>query len=75
MYFEIYKECDVNNKGILGLMHADSKEWRWRLKGDNHEIVASGESYKNRADCLHAINQIMGISSSTKINDLTQDCL
>ncbi len=75
MYFEIYKEPEVSNRGILGLGHADSKEWRWRLKGNNHEIVASGESYKSKDDCLHAINLLMGTNFSTKINDLSVDRL
>lgn len=43
-YYQIYKD-------ISGL-------WRWRFRGGNHEIVASGESYVNKADCLHAISLI-----------------
>lgn len=30
--------------------------WRWRALGNNHEIVASGEAYFNKIDCLHAIS-------------------
>jgi len=30
--------------------------WRWRLVAANNEIVASGEGYHNKDDCLHAIN-------------------
>ncbi|SES75751.1 DUF1508 domain-containing protein [Variovorax sp. OV084] len=40
MYFEIYPS------GFF---------WRWRLKGANHEIIASGEAYTNKDGCLHAI--------------------
>lgn len=33
-------------------------QWRWRLVANNNEIIAHGESYKNKADCLHAIDLI-----------------
>lgn len=35
-----------------------SGQWRWRLRGGNNEIIASGETYKNKADCLHAIDLV-----------------
>lgn len=73
MYFEIYKQN--NNNALAGLMNSGGNDWRWRLKGNNHEIVASGESYKNKDDCLHAINLLMGTNFSTKINDLSVDRL
>ncbi len=41
MYYEKYK---------------DAGQWRWRLRGGNHEIISSGESYWNEADCDHAIS-------------------
>jgi uncharacterized protein len=31
------------------------REYRWRLKGANNEIVASGESYKTKRACLAAV--------------------
>lgn len=31
-------------------------QWRWRLKAGNNEIISSGESYWNEADCDHAIS-------------------
>lgn len=52
MYFEVYRD-------IQGL-------WRWRLKAANHRIVASGESYYNRGDCLSAIGLVQS-SSSAKV--------
>ena len=34
-------------------------EWRWRLVTDNHRTIAdSGEGYRNKTDCLHAINLV-----------------
>lgn len=48
MYFTIRKTHD---------------QWRWRLKAANHEIIANGESYHNKADCLHVIDLIRGSSN------------
>jgi uncharacterized protein YegP (UPF0339 family) len=31
-------------------------EWRWRYRAGNYETIASGESYKNYEDAVHAIN-------------------
>jgi uncharacterized protein YegP (UPF0339 family) len=30
-------------------------EYRWRFRADNNEVVASGEGYRSRDDCEHAI--------------------
>lgn len=50
MYYTIYKD--------------GSGKWRWRFIAANHEIVASGESYYNKADCLHAISLLKGSSAA-----------
>jgi uncharacterized protein len=52
MYFEKYQ-----NGG----------QWRWRLKSANHEIIASGESYWNEANCDHAINLVKGTTDLTPV--------
>lgn len=52
MYFQKYRE---------------NVYWRWRLKGANHEIIASGESYVNERDCDHAINLVKGTNASTPV--------
>jgi len=66
MYFEIYQE----NKPKLGVAATalSGNQWRWRLCGGNHEPIASGESYHNKQDCVHAINLIKGTNSLTPIN-------
>jgi uncharacterized protein YegP (UPF0339 family) len=47
MYFQIFKDASAAN------------QWRWRLKAANHQIIAtSGESYWNKADCLHAVGLV-----------------
>jgi uncharacterized protein YegP (UPF0339 family) len=33
-------------------------EYRWRLRADNNEVVASGEGYRSRDDCEHAVDLI-----------------
>jgi hypothetical protein len=52
MYFEVYLDAQ--------------KYWRWRLKAANHRIVAYGESYHNRSDCMNAIELVQS-SSNAKI--------
>ncbi len=44
MYFTIYKDT--------------SGQWRWNLRSANREIIAHGESYYNKRDCLHAVNLV-----------------
>lgn len=43
MYFEIY---------------ASGTQFRWRLKSANHEIIASGEAYTSKQNCVNAINLV-----------------
>ena len=40
-------------------------EWRWRLRAANHEIIAtSGEGYRNKGDCRHAIDLVKGSANA-----------
>lgn len=45
MYFEIWQ-------------NAQNKNWYWHLKAANNQIIAHGEGYQNKADCLHAISLV-----------------
>lgn len=56
--FEIYKDM----KG----------EFRFRLRSRNGEIVASGESYKTRADAKRGIEAVRRAAADAKIEDLTE---
>jgi len=56
-------------------------EWRWRFKAGNGEIVAAGEAYKNKRDCLRAISLLQTSIESpvvqvkaTPINSKTGEC-
>jgi len=43
--------------------------WRWRLYAGNRRIIASsGESYKNRTDCEHAIQLIKVYSPGAPVH-------
>jgi uncharacterized protein YegP (UPF0339 family) len=59
MYFEMYPTT-------YGLR----REWRWRLKGANHEIIASGEGYTSKQGCLHAINLLKGTTLLTPVREV-----
>lgn len=55
MRFELYKS------GV---------EWRWRLKASNGEIIASGESYKNRQDAVAAVYLVMDSNRQTPFHEV-----
>jgi uncharacterized protein YegP (UPF0339 family) len=57
VYFEIYSQLE----GLIGL------QWRWRLKGGNHEKVAGGEGYNSEQACLHAIGLLMDCNRQTPV--------
>lgn len=58
MYFEIYRQ----GASLL------SGEWRWRLKAGNNKIVASGESYRNKEDCEHAVALLKSTNLYTPVH-------
>lgn len=58
MYFEIYQQTQ-------GLISSTSGQWRWRLRAGNNEIIASGESYRNKQDCLAAIALVKSTNANT----------
>lgn len=55
MRYEIYKDT-------IG-------QWRWRFVAANNKIIASGEGYYNKQDCLHAI-QLVSTSGTCKVHEL-----
>ena len=56
MYFEFYKN--------------DQGQWRWRAKGDNHEIIAHGEGYKAKASVQHVIALIKREAATARVIEL-----
>jgi uncharacterized protein YegP (UPF0339 family) len=66
MKFEIFHEQPPKS-GIYA-----STDFRWRLLAANGEpIASSGEGYRNKSDCAHAIDLVKGTNESTPIVDLT----
>ena len=59
MRFQMYSQ-----RGLFG------RRWYWRLRAANNEIIAQGEGYRNRADCLHAIDLVKGTGSWTQVEVL-----
>jgi uncharacterized protein YegP (UPF0339 family) len=55
--FEIYKD----KKG----------QFRWRLRADNYQIIASGEGYSSKAACKNGIESVKKNAGKAKIEDLT----
>ena len=51
--FEVYKD--------------KAKEWRWRLKGANNEIIATSEKYKEKAGCEDGIASVKKNAPIAKI--------
>ncbi len=68
VYFEIYQEDGAPGSGTRSDLAGGG--WRWRLKGANHEIIASGESYVDHAACLRAVRLVRSTSSHTPIRDV-----
>ncbi len=56
MKFEMYKD--------------PSGQYRWRLKARNGEIIASGEAYRNREDCIAAVSLVMDTNRKTEFIEL-----
>lgn len=66
MKFEIYQEP----LKLSLLSTSVSRQWRWRLKAVNGEIIASGEGYHNKADCRHAVDLIKATTIHTPTVEL-----
>lgn len=44
-------------------------DWRWRLVAANAEVIAWGEAYRSKADCLRAVELLQRTSAETPIED------
>lgn len=54
-------EIDTNRNG----------EYIWRFQAGNNEIVAVGESYRDKRDCQHAIELLKRDAATAEVNDKT----
>ena len=55
--FEIYKD----KKG----------EFRWKLRADNNQIIASGEGYSSKSGCKNGIESVRKNAPKATIDDQT----
>ncbi len=55
--FEIYKD----RKG----------EFRWRLRADNNQVIASGEGYTTKSSCQNGIESVKKNAPKAKVEDQT----
>lgn len=44
------------------------REWRWRLIARNGEPIASGEGYKNKADCEATVRLIQNEAAYASVD-------
>lgn len=49
----------------------ESGEYRWRFRADNNEVVASGEDYRSKEDCEHAVQLIKDQAPLAEVADRT----
>ena len=45
------------------------RQWRWRYRAANGRVIASGEAYRHRSDCVHAIG-LLQTSQHSPIREL-----
>jgi uncharacterized protein YegP (UPF0339 family) len=55
--FEIYKD----KKG----------EFRWRLRADNNQVIATGEGYASKAGCKNGIESVKKNAPKAELEDQT----
>lgn len=44
--------------------NAQNRLWYWHLQAANHQIIANGEGYYNKADVLNVIALVKGSSGA-----------
>jgi len=50
-------------------IYPSGAEYRWRLRADNGEIVAHGESYKTRYGAHEAVETVKRLAPSARVED------
>ncbi len=57
-YFEVYQGKD--------------KQWRFRLKAANHQIIAVSEAYNTKSGCMNGIRSVKENAANSETYDLTE---
>ena len=60
-HFEIYRD-----------QRTPDREFRWRLRARNGEVVAVSEGYTQKASCQTAVENVRVLAPSADVQDLTQ---
>jgi len=63
MRFEIHQEGVTR---LTGLRNAGG-DWRWELFDDDNCVVASGQGYRTRAECVHAVDVLKATAAGTQV--------
>jgi uncharacterized protein YegP (UPF0339 family) len=68
------RKAEKAEKTLTFEVYKDTKgEFRWRLKATNSQVIGtSGDGYKAKADCLHAIDVIKEGASKATTDDKTR---
>lgn len=69
--FEVYPErfrvTSVSPPAAVTVSSDAPDSWRWRLRGANGEIVASGESYTSRCDAMRACRRVAQLADEADV--------
>ena len=68
MYFEIYERERSVVASLRGSRLMGGGDWRWRLKRENGEVVASGDGYPTRSQCERAVMQLKQEIAAAPLN-------
>jgi uncharacterized protein YegP (UPF0339 family) len=68
------RQAKDEKRGLTFEVYKDrADEFRWRLKAGNGAIIGvSGDGYKAKADCEHAIDLIKEGAAKAKVEDTTK---
>lgn len=44
-----------------------TRQWRFKLLAGNGECIATSESYRSKADCLHAVDVIKAVAANAPV--------
>lgn len=68
--FEVYSSRHEFENGPAGATFSDVRyEYRWRLKGENGEIVASSEAYTRKTDAIRGAETAKRLMETAEIVD------
>ncbi len=59
---------------VLQMFKDDSGRYRWRLRADDNEIIASAcTGFNEKTDCQRDVRRIVDLAPKTRVEDLTLD--